>query len=334
MAFGFGQRSGRNSGGRNTNDGQYQNPQYYQDPQYYQNPQYGDQYGQTPYGQASYGQQYGNTYSQGYGQPQSPYGQAQSPYGQASYGPAQYGQQYGQASVMDTQPVYVRDTFEKAKRVSTTKAYAEMTMGLLVTAVVAIITQTSGLLFAYLQATGMIGWIGLTIVQVGMAIFLGVRVMSMNPGTARVLFYAYAALMGFTLSTIFVTYSLGSIVMALGMSTAFFLCLTMFGLTTKLDMLKAGPILMVALLVLIVFEVIMMFVAPTGAMTMLISAIALLIFAGLTVHDAQFTRMMFAQYSHDEVMIRRVSILCALNLYLDFINFFVNLLTIFGSSDN
>ncbi|PLS30495.1 Inhibitor of apoptosis-promoting Bax1 [Bifidobacterium margollesii] len=304
MAFGFGRRS------EGDNGEQYRNPQY-QNSQY-QNPQYQGQ----AYDGASYGQQ------QPYAQ--EGFAQAQSPYGPASYG----------QPVMDAQTTYVRESYERAKRVSTTKAYFEMTMGLLVTAVVAVLTQTTGMLNTYLQATGMIGWIVLALVQVGMAVFLGMRVMRMNPGTARVLFYVYAALMGFTLSTIFVTYSLGSIVMALGMSAAFFLCLTMFGLTTKIDMLKAGPILMVALLVLIVFEMIMMFFVPTGAMTMLISAIALLIFAGLTVHDAQFTRMMFAQYSHDDTMIRRVSILCALNLYLDFINFFVHLLTIFGSSND
>ncbi|MBW3087350.1 Bax inhibitor-1 family protein [Bifidobacterium sp. 82T24] len=289
-------------------NGQPRNQQY----QNYQRPEYGQQYQQPQYAQAGYQPAYG----------QAPYAQ-QTPYAQPGYG----------QPVMDAQASYTHDSFEKARRVSVTKAYAEMTAGLLVTAVVAMVTQVSGLLVAYLSATGMIGWIGLAVVQVVMAVALSAKVMTMNPAVARVVFYVYAALMGFTLSSIFAVYSLGSIVMVLAMTAGFFLCLTMIGLTTKIDLLRFGPILMVALLVLIVAEILMAIFMPGQTMTMVCSAIALVIFAGLTAHDAQFTRAMFQQYSYDGTMVRRVSILCALNLYLDFINFFMNLLQLFGSRD-
>ncbi|RSX50708.1 Bax inhibitor-1/YccA family protein [Bifidobacterium callimiconis] len=287
-----------------------QQPYAQQNYQNYQQPQYGN-----PYGQQQYGQQYGN-----------PYGQPQ--YAQNSYGTAAYGQ-----PVMDAQATYTQENYLKATRVSTAKAYGEMTAGLLVTAVVALLTQATGLLYTFLMAFGSVGLIGLAIVQVGLAVVLGWKVMSMNPTTARVMFYVYAALMGFTLSSIFAVYSLGSIVLVLAMTAGFFLCLTMVALTTKADLLKAGPILMVALIVLIVAELIMMFVMPGQTATMVISAIALVIFAGLTAYDAQFTRALFQQYAGDATMIKRVSILCALNLYLDFINFFLNLLQLLGSRE-
>ncbi|NEG95812.1 BAX inhibitor (BI)-1/YccA family protein [Bifidobacterium sp. SMB2] len=274
-------------------------------------------------------------------QPQNrPYGDQQfnQPYENPQYfqsqQPRNFQQGYAaQTPVMDAQAVYTQDSYQRAARVSVTKAYAEMTAGLLVTAVAAVVTQASGLLYSFLMTTGMLGWIGLSIVQVVMAVALSAKVMSMNPATARVVFYIYAALMGFTLSSIFAVYSLGSIVMVLAMTAGFFLCLTMLGLTTKIDMLRFGPILMVALIVLIVAEILMAIFLPGQTMTMVCSAIALVIFAGLTAHDAQFTRAMFQQYSYDGTMIRRVSILCALNLYLDFINFFINLLQLFGSRD-
>lgn len=273
---------------------------------------------------------YGQQYQQQYAQPQY----AQPQYTQPQYAQPQYTQPgYDGRPVMDAQAAYSQDSLFRAQRVSVTKAYAEMTAGLLVTAVVAMFTQVSGLLVAYLSATGVFGWIGLAIVQVVMAVALSAKVMSMNPAVARVVFYVYAALMGFTLSSIFAVYSLGSIVMVLAMTAGFFLCLTMIGLTTKVDLLRFGPILMVALLVLIVAEILMAVFMPGQTMTMVCSAIALVIFAGLTAHDAQFTRAMFQQYSYDGTMIRRVSILCALNLYLDFINFFMNLLQLFGSRD-
>ncbi|WEV74890.1 Bax inhibitor-1/YccA family protein [Bifidobacterium sp. ESL0798] len=262
------------------------------------------------------------------------YGQ---PYAQPQYRqPAYAGAGAGTAAPTMTMNGQTAYSFERARHVSTTKAYGEMTLGLLLTAVVAVLTQMTGALEGFLMATGMIGWIGLAVVQVAIAIVLGWRIDKMRVGTARAMFYLYAALTGFTLATIFYTYSLPSIGIALGLCVAFFFVLTMLSLTTKKDMLKAGPILMVALLVLLVGEVILMFVAPTHTTLMVTGAIGLIIFAGLTMYDAQQTRAMFdvAEQHGDTVMLERVSIICALNLYLDFINMFLYLLQIFGDSDN
>lgn len=266
-------------------------------------------------------QQTGSTQYNRYGDPQY-MENAQYPYQQASYRQTPSG-----APAIDGQAAY---SYEQARRVSVAKAYGEMTIGLVITAFVAVLTQATGALSAFLSATGMIGWIGLAIVQVVLAISLGARIMKMRTSTARAMFYIYAALMGFTLSSIFMVYDLGSIGLSLGLCVGFFFALTMLALTTKRDMLKAGPILMVALLVLIVGEVILMFVAPSNTTIMAISAIGLIIFAGLTAYDAQKTRALFAQADGPE-MIRRMSILCALNLYLDFINMFLYLLRLFGS---
>ena len=273
--------------------------------------------GQTPY------QNYDGRYSQ-QAQNGTNYGYAPGQAGSASSYP--YGT--GAQTVMDGTAAYSRDN---AVRVSVTRAYAEMTAGLVVTAVVAVLTQMTGALESFHTATGSLGWIGLLIVQVVMAVALGARAMSMRPATARMVFYLYAALMGFTLSSIFYVYDLSSIGMALGLSIGFFFALTMLALTTKRDMLKAGPILFTALLVLIIGEVVLMFISPSDSTVMLVSAIGLLIFAGLTAYDAQKTRALFATYGTDTVAIKRLSIVCALNLYLDFVNMFLYLLRLFGS---
>lgn len=298
---------------------------------------------QQPYGQPSaYGQNYGQQQYNQYGQPQGqPYGQGQNmqygqPYAQPQYQqPAYATAGAGTAAPTMTMNGQTAYSFERARHVSTTKAYGEMTLGLLLTAVVAVFTQMTGALDSFLMTTGMIGWIGLAVVQVAIAVVLGWRINKMKVGTARVMFYLYAALTGFTLATIFEAYSLPSIGIALGLCVGFFFVLTMLSLTTKKDMLKAGPILMVALLVLLVGEVIMMFLAPSHTTLMVTGAIGLIIFAGLTMYDAQQTRAMFdmAERSGDTVMLNRISIICALNLYLDFINMFLYLLQLFGNSD-
>ena len=245
---------------------------------------------------------------------------------QAGYGTA--GRYGASGSPVDARTAYA---YERAQRVSTTKAYGEMTLGLVVTAVVAVLTQATGLLYSYLNATGALGWIMLAVVQVGLAIVLASRVMSMRPATARVMFYIYAALMGFTLSSIFAVYSLGSIGIVLGLCAGFFFILTMLGLTTKVNLLKAGPILLAGLLMLIIAQVVLMFVAPNDTTMRIVATLGLILFAAMTAHDAQATRAIFTQYAtQGPEMVERVSILCALNLYLDFVNMFLYLLQLFG----
>lgn len=243
------------------------------------------------------------------------------------YNGAPYGQYQSAVNVQPTQ------VYERAEHVSVTRAYGEMTLGLVITAVVAILTQVSGFYISFLRATGGMGMWILAIVQIGLAIYLGMRVMNMSTTAARVCFYVYAALMGVTLSTIFLAYDLGTIGIAFLVSAGFYFALTMFGLTTKGDMLKAGPILMIALIVLIIAEVVMMFVAPTNTALKVVTAIGIILFAGLTIYDAQFTKKAFAAYaSQGPEMIEKISILCALNLYLDFVNIFLYVLQAFGLS--
>ncbi|WP_304325725.1 Bax inhibitor-1 family protein [Bifidobacterium thermacidophilum] len=292
-----------------TYDQQHQNPSL-QTPQYQYNGQ-----GQSEYSQPQYGQ---------------PTAQPQAVYYQSPAGAGASAEYAAPASAI---PAQVASVTEHAERTSMIRAYAEMTAGLAVTAVVAVLTQTFGLLNSFLAATGSLGWIGLMLVQIVMAIAIGNRAMNLKAGAARVLFYLYAALMGFTLSSIFMIYDLGSIGTVLALCTGFFFVLTMLSLTMRSSLLKAGPILLAALITLIVGEFVIMLVAPGSTGIMLISAIGVLIFAGLTMYDAQKTRVLFAQYAGQPEAIKSLSIVCALNLYLDFVNMFLYLLRLFGSRD-
>ena len=257
-------------------------------------------------------------------------GQYNPQYQTSDYNAAQMGYAQPGAAAIDSTVAY---SYEQARRVSVTRAYGEMTIGLIVTAVVAVVAQATDALLLFLGATGMIGLLALLVVPIIMAIALGARIAKMSVASARIMFYLYAAIMGFTLSSIFAVYDLGSIGIALGVTVAFFFALTMFGMTTKFDMLKMGPILMVGLVVLIVSQLVLMFV-NVGAMTQLMCVIGLVLFAGMTVYDAQSTRALFAQYeAQGPDMVKKVSILCALSLYLDFVNMFMYILQLLGNRD-
>lgn len=292
------------------NNGQY-NPQY-NTPDYNaaQQSGYGQQYAQSGYGQ--------NYYAQPQGAPTYQY----APQDAAGAGAG--------AATINTTMTY---NYEEARRVSVTKVYGEMTIGILVTAVVAVLGQITGAYYSFLMATGMVGLIGLCVVQIALAVVLGMRVTKMKSATARVMFYVYAALMGFTLSSIFMVYDLGSIGVALGVTAAFFFALTMFGMTTKFNMLKAGPILMIGLIVLIISQIVLAFVQVDG-MTKIVCAIGLILFAGMTIYDAQSTRALLTEYeAQGPEMVKKISILCALNLYLGFVNMFLYILQLLGNRD-
>ena len=291
-------------------------------------------FGQQPQGNNANGFN-GQPYGQNqYNPNQYPAGQYnQTPYGQNQY---QYAPQnaYTQGVPSAAIPTQATYSYERAERVSVTRAYGEMTIGLLVTAAVAIITQMTGAYIALIQALGVIGVWAPLIVEVVLAIYLAARIEKITPTTARVMFYVYAAIMGFSLSTIFMAYDLGTIGISLALCAGFFFALTMLGMTTKVNVLKAGPVLMVGLIVLIIAEVLLMIFAPGQTTLMVVSAIGLVLFAGMTVYDAQATRALFAQYAgQGEDMIKKVSIICALNLYLDFVNIFLYILQLLGNRD-
>ena len=227
-------------------------------------------FGQQPQGNNANGFN-GQPYGQNqYNPNQNSYGQySQNPYGQNQY---QYAPQnmYAQGAPAATIPAQATYSYERAEHASVTRAYGEMTIGLLVTAAVAILTQATGAYIALIQSLGVIGAWAPFVVEIVIAIYLGARIEKIKPSTARVMFYVYAAIMGFSLSTIFMAYDLGTIGISLALCAGFFFALTMLGMTTKVNMLKAGPILLVGLIVLIVAEVLLQMLgerrfARTGA---------------------------------------------------------------------
>ncbi|AKV55343.1 putative Integral membrane protein [Bifidobacterium actinocoloniiforme DSM 22766] len=273
------------------------------------------------------------------GQPyptQEPYqNQGQQPYFQQNMQGQPYGSQYvrqpdGSAAIL-TEPTY---SYERAEHNSMTKAYAQMAVGLLVTAAVAYLTYASGLLYSFVYATGSLGWVALCVAQVAFAWVLSARVMRMKPSTGRVMFYSYAALMGLTLSSLFATYSVPTLLVTLVSCSAFFFVLTMLGLTTRKNMLGWGPALFAGLISLLLVQVVLMFIAPSNTALKVIAALGIALFAALTIHDAQQTRAIFSAYENQGTqMVERVSILCALNLYLDFVNLFLYILQLFSSKN-
>jgi FtsH-binding integral membrane protein len=151
---------------------------------------------------------------------------------------------------------------------------------------------------------------------------------SMSSSTAKTMLYCFSALMGLSLSSIFMIFKLGSIANVFFISAATFGATALYGYTTKRDLSSMGSFLMMGAIGLMIAGVVNLFL-QSSVMAFAISVIGVLIFVGFTAYDMQDIKEKYYELNDDEE-IRKAGIFGALNLYLDFINIFVNLLQLLG----
>lgn len=141
-------------------------------------------------------------------------------------------------------------------------------------------------------------------------------------------FLAFATLMGISLSSIFIQYKLGSILNVFLSSVALFAVMAIAGYTTKTDLTKMGSLLMIGLIGIVIASVINIFM-QSDKMSFICSILGVIIFTGLTAWDVQKIKNLAAE-DDGSTPFRKLAVMGALNLYLDFINIFLYLLRLFG----
>jgi uncharacterized protein len=147
--------------------------------------------------------------------------------------------------------------------------------------------------------------------------------------TAQLLFWAYAGLIGVQFSSLFLVYTGASIAQAFFATAAAFLGLSLYGYTTKRDLSAIGTFFIMGVVGLLVAMLVNMFLR-SPAMDLAISAIGVLVFAGLTAYDTQKIKSIYFTVSGSGEAMAKSAVIGALNLYLDFINMFMFLLRLFG----
>ncbi len=161
--------------------------------------------------------------------------------------------------------------------------------------------------------------------------FLSFRIERLSVSTANAVFWGYAALVGLSLSSIFLVYTGQSVVRTFFVTAASFGALSLYGYTTKRDLSAMGSFLMMGLFGLIIASVVNIFLGST-ALQFAISVIGVLIFAGLTAYDTQSIKEMYYEGDASDTQGRKI-VMGALRLYLDFINMFMFLLQFMGNRD-
>jgi FtsH-binding integral membrane protein len=214
------------------------------------------------------------------------------------------------------------------------KIYSWMFAGLAVTALASYFLAHSSAFITFLVNNRWALYAGL-FAQLGMVLYLSARVQHMSPSSAKGLFLAYSALTGACFSVLLLVYPSTAFIKAFVCTAGIYGSLALYGLVTKRSLQAWGSFLFMGLVGLIIAMLINWF-TRSPMMDLAICVIGVFIFAGLTAYDHQKLRVIHATAlsGADEDQVGRVVVMGALTLYLDFINIFLFLLRLFGSSRN
>ena len=208
------------------------------------------------------------------------------------------------------------------------RTFVWMALGLAITGLTAIFAADSTFTY-YLFSGSSFLFYGLLIAELALVWFLSSQIMKLSVPVATASFALYSVLNGLTLSLIFYIYTEASIASTFFVTAGTFGAMALFGYVTKRDLSRWGSLLYMALIGLIIASVVNWFLASTTLMWITTYA-GVLIFVGLTAYDTQKIKQMLWEAAGDEELSKRVSLIGALGLYLDFINLFLYLLRIFG----
>ena len=214
--------------------------------------------------------------------------------------------------------------------------YNHMTIGLAITGLVALAASWAAVQNGQLTGFGQaiyvspLKWV-VMLAPLGMVFLFAAKIHSMASSTAQVVFWVFAALMGLSLSSIFLIYTGASVTRVFFITAGMFAGMSLYGYTTKKDLTGMGSFLFMGLIGILIASVVNIFLAST-MLQFVISVVGVLVFAGLTAYDTQAIKNDYWEGDDGEAQAKK-SIRGALKLYLDFINMFVMLLHLFGNRE-
>ncbi|WP_368187010.1 Bax inhibitor-1 family protein [Aestuariibius sp. HNIBRBA575] len=218
------------------------------------------------------------------------------------------------------------------------KVYGTMSVGMLLTFAVAWAFGSNPELLSVLRdpATfrpNILGYI-VMFAPLGMVFVFGAMINKMSAAAAQLFFYAFAAVMGLSISWIFAAFTGVSIATTFLVTSIAFAGLSLYGYTTKKDLSAMGTFLIMGVIGLIVASIVNMFIG-SSAIHFAISVLGVLIFAGLTAYDTQKIKSEYVAHAahSDQEWLGKAAIMGALNLYMDFINMFMFLLQFLGNRE-
>ncbi len=218
------------------------------------------------------------------------------------------------------------------------KVYGTMSVGMLLTFLVAWAVGSSPEMMSVFRdpqtlRPNILGWV-ITFAPLLMVFGFGAMINRLSAAAAQLFFYAFAAVMGLSLSWIFIAFTGVSIAQTFLVTSIAFAGLSLWGYTTKKDISGWGSFLIMGVIGILVASIVNMFL-QSGGLAFAISLLGVLIFAGLTAYDTQRIKTEYIQHAQmaDQEWLGKSAIMAALSLYLNFINMFMFLLQFMGSRE-
>ena len=205
------------------------------------------------------------------------------------------------------------------------RVYGYMAGGLTLTGIVAYAAAVSGF-YQSIAGTPLI-WV-VMLAPLAFVFVLSFGIQRMSAGTATMLFWVYAAVMGLSLGSIFLVYTGASIARVFFITAATYGAMSLYGYTTKTDLSRFGSFLLMGVVGIVIASIVNIFLQSSG-FQFVISVIGVLVFVGLTAYDTQRIKEMYLESDTGEAAGKK-AVMGALSLYLDFINLFTMLLQLFG----
>lgn len=215
----------------------------------------------------------------------------------------------------------------KVKNTFLSRVYGWMTLALVISGVTAFLAATNETIIRLTIGNGF-GFLILAVAELALVWWLTASIHKISSGAAFFAFILYSVLNGVTLSSIFLVYKIESIFMVFFISAGMFAAMAVYGTVTKSSLSSFGKFFAMALVGIIIASLVN-FLLRSPMLDWFLSIITVVIFTGLTAYDAQKMLAVSGNASDDEVF-KKVSVIGALELYLDFINIFLAMLRLFG----
>ena len=206
------------------------------------------------------------------------------------------------------------------------KVFMWMFIGLLITFLTGYVVSSNDNMLYNIFSGGT--YFILIIIELVLVIYLSARIHKMQVTTARIVFILYSFVSGLTFGSIFIVFKMSSIMLIFLITAILFGIFALIGRFTKLDLTKAGTILLMMLLGIVICTFVNVFL-KNDTLDLFVSYISIIVFLGFTAYDMQKIKMLSYEFDDED----KIAIIGALELYLDFINIFIDLLRIFGKRD-
>jgi hypothetical protein len=232
---------------------------------------------------------------------------------------------FGANRVIVSHDAAVQAEFDAGLRAHMLRVYNYMASGLALTGIVAYATAFSGL-YAQIAQTPLV-WL-VMLAPLAFVFFLSFRIERIQASTAQAIFWVFAGVMGLSMASIFLVFTGASIARVFFITAGTFAAMSLYGYTTKRDLSGFGSFLFMGLIGIIIAALVNLFIA-SSALQFAISVIGVLVFTGLTAYDTQRIKSEYAEHFGHEAL-GKLAVMGALSLYLNFINLFTMLLSLFG----